>query len=919
MNNRLDHSRIFNAIKPTRLALAEMEPNQPIPGLQMLVDDFSLKDLGRGMLNHEQFCLVEALSTYEDDYEGVSEAKVHTSNLDNLVLSVSLKAYLKSKKTRHKSNLAFLTPPFSYSFPLMLAYHLILQHLAETISPNLNAKFPFGTGILIITDNIELYSHIGRTKIQNNHLWQYINTYEVKANKFKPFSFSNNQGYTMKHDGSLPWISLFRAVRHQLPENLEMTPQVIILDLLPFRHRKRAFELITWAKRFAQHVIVVAPLFDDIVYQNLKSTLESVIPVDTYTIMQLQQIFDLSDEGEQNPVTSSWSLTSSQPYLHVKDQIDIYHIKGVTSLDELVKEVERSLALTNNNDGSQILVFNKVRNLVNDMLSVPIPIELYERVREINGKPKLIDVIKATAKISAGAFDNKKLFDHLLPQLIRDVTALYELLISHPSSPRGEALLQILSKETGKKITIVVSNKYAAQELKIWIRMKTKLGAKDLEHVKVLTQDQWAVSHLNEIYLESTSIPDKVILVNPWKLKYLSSFFTHMKSSVTCIAYENEVNLYRYQINKVHSQNTHYIQDLIQGLLSIHKVDLSSLDLVKYKRTKANILPIKVNPIIPTDSNVHLEKQMIDMVFDDKVLFSMIGVNEDDEEIVELESSILSSVIEKVNEDSLALESLERISSVKIKGVFKNQDASYTWFVPTERFVKTIRDKTLDNLRPIELKPGETWVIFKQDQRRELFEIILKMSSNTMVMKWIEMNVAEWRDMVMILWRQFHRTGDFKKHTYEKILYAIQKHKGNVETIYTVANWINGDVSSVKYAENVRAVAEIIGESAYLEKWKTIHTAMRRLWNIHIKLGKVLGTIISDSATMAVNHHAPEWVDIGLDIKIPLDDILGSIQLIEIQSVETDKDYLVANTYTEIPMTEEMAQILEMKGLVSVV
>lgn len=915
MSNQLDYNRIFNAIKPTSLALAERASNLTLPGLQILVENFSLKDLGRGMLNHEQFCLVESLSTFEDDIEGVSEAKVLTSNLDNLVLSLSLKAYLKSKKTRHKCNLAFLTSPFSYSAPLLLAYHLILQHLAETVSPNLNAKFPIGTGILIISDNIELYSHIGRTNIQNNPLWQYINTYEVKANKFKPFSFSSNQSYDTKHDGTLPWISLFRAVRHQLPDDLEMTPQVIILDLLPFRHRKRAFELITWAKRFAQHVIVIAPLFDEVVYQNLKSTLDSVIPIDTYTTMYLQQIFDLSEKGEQNPVTASWSLSASQPYFHVKDQINVYQIKGVASLDELVKEIEQTLALTRNKDGSQHPVFTKVRNLVNDMLSLPIPIELYERLREINGKQKLIDVIKTIAKVPAGAFDNKKLFDHILPQLIRDVVALYDLLIGHQSSPRGEALLHILSIETSKKITIVVSNKYAAQELKIWIRIKMKLVAKELEHVRVLTQDQWARNHLNEIYLESSSIPDKVILVNPWKQKYLSSFFTHKKSSVVCISYQHEVSLYHYQIIKVHSQNTCYIQDLIQGLLSIHKVDLSLLSSVKSKKTNINILPIKVKPITPTDSFVHAKVETIDVLFDNRVLFSMIGVNEDNEEADELESSILSEVIEKVNQDSLARESLEQISSIKIKGNFKNQQKPFIWFVPTERFVKIVRDKTIANLRPIEMKSGETWVIFKQDQRRELFETILKLSSNTMVMKWIEMNVAEWRDMVTILWRQFHQKGDFKKNTYEKILYAIQKRRGNVETIYTIANWVNGDVSSVKFAENVRAVAEIIGESAYLEKWNTIHKAMRRLWNIHIKLGKVLGTIISESATKETNDS--EWVDIGLDIRLPIDDIMASIQMIEIQSVETDKDYLVASPYTEIPITEEMAQILEMKGLVS--
>lgn len=914
---RLDHKRILKDIRPTVLPLAKYDSVLSVPGLQTLLDNFSIKDLGRGMLNHDYFCLVEALALYSEEHEFIAKEKVNTSNLDNLLLSLSLKAYLKSKKTRHKCNLAFLIPPFSYSFALLIAYHLVLQHLAETISPELNAKFPPGTGILIVSDNIELYSHIGRTSIQNNHLWQYIKTYEIKANKFNPFSFSADPSFKKNYDGTLPWISLFRAVRHNLPEALEMAPQVIILDFLPHRHRNRASELIAWAKSLAQHVIVIAPLFDDNLYHSLKSGLDSVIPIENYTTMHLQQIFDLTNNGIKNAVTASWSLSASQPYFQSKGSFDIHQVKGVALLEEIVEEIEKTLLLTISKDGSQNQTFKKVKSLVNDMLSLPIPVELYERIRELNGKPKLIDIIKSTLKIPPGSYEEKKLFDHILPQLIRDVTSLYDLLISYSSSPKGEALLQLLPKDHNNKTTIIVSNKLAAQEIKIWIRMKMKLSAKDIEHVKVLTQNQWAKQHLNEIYNDANEIPNHVILVNPWSLKYLSSFFIHEKTTVSCIAYKYEVNLYRYQINRVYSQNNNYVEDLIHGFMSIHKTDLSSVA-INTKNPKININSINVKYMLPADTLNFKSKvvQSIDTLFDHTVLFSMIGVSED-EEFDQPELNILDDFNEKMLEDSQTNQTFEFLPCIKITGVFRDQDEPLVWFIPTGILIKIVKDKTLINLGSLELKQGDTWVIFKHDQRRELFDTILKMSSNTMIMKWIEMNVAEWRDMVALLWHQFHETNSFKKHTYEKILNAIQKHGGKVETTYTIANWINGDVSSVKYIENVRAVAEIIGESNYLDKWNTIHKAMRRLWNIHIKLGKVLGAIISDSAAKNASDFSSEWVDIGLDIKLPLDDIMASIQLIDIQSAELDKDYLVANAYTEIPITEKVVKLLEMKGLIN--
>ncbi|MEO3946214.1 DrmE family protein [Gorillibacterium sp. CAU 1737] len=915
MSKPLDRRHIISAIKPEKLELLgnKQESIISLPGLSAFVNDFSTKDFGRGMLNHDLFCLVEALFKCEDDLEEIFTAKVHTSKLDNLMLTLSLKAFLKSKKTRHKCNLAFFTPPFSYSFPLLLSYHLILQHVAESLSPELNAKFPAGTGILIISDNVELYSHIGRTSIQNNHLWHYINTYEVKANRFRPFSFSSDPKLKPKPDGTLPWISMFRAVRHQLPEKLDMIPQVIILDLLPFRHRSRASELLEWAKQFSQHVIVTAPLYDESLYQNIKGHLDLQIPLDAFTIQYLQEFFYLSEQRELDPITASWSLLSSQAYLLPKEKFDLYCIQGVASLIDLFEEIEHSLSLTTNKAGHQHPIFKRLKSFMNEMLSLPIPLEIYERARELNGKPKLIELIKNSLNVLPGGDEDRKLFEHLLPQLIRDITAFYELMYRHPSSPKGELLLQILPLEKHLQVTIVVANSFASQELKLWLRMQTKWTAKETENIRVVTQEQWAKSQLNEIYMDENSVPDHVILTSPWKLKYLSSFFTHAKSKVSCIAYAHEQNLYRYQINKVYSQNADYTQELIAGFSSIPKVDLSSVQPTTAKKPRIDIHEVKVKPIALTDSIESVPAASIESLFDEKVLLSMFGQQEDSD-IEELDSNIIREYNDITFEETIID---DRTACVKITGKIHHQDSPVIWFVPVEALIKVVKDKTLTNLSALAVKPGDTWVLLKENQRRELFETILKLSSNTMVMKWIEFNVMEWRDMLELLWRQFHKPNSYKKHTYEKIRRAIQEHGGNVETTYTIANWINGDVSSVKNPNNVRAVAKIIGESSYLEKWNTIYNAMRRLWNIHIKLGRVLGAIISESAAKAVEDFASEWVDIGLDIKLPLDDIMASIELVEVLTVDTEQDYFVPYVYAEKPITEHMVDAMIEKGLIT--
>ncbi|MFC4601815.1 DrmE family protein [Cohnella hongkongensis] len=914
MSKSLNTANILNAIRPDRLLISDSLQDLTLPGLLDFVNDFSYKDLGRGMLNHDLFCLVETLTTFENDEEGTTTAKVQTSDLDNILLSLSLKAFLKSKKTSHKCNLAFLTPPFSYSFPLMLSYHLILQHLAEKISPELSAKFPPGTGILIISDNIELYSHIGRTSIQSNQLWQYINTYEVKANRFKKFTFSKDTKHVQKNDGSLPWISLFRAVRRQLPEQLDMLPQVIIVDVQPLRHRKRIAELLEWAKKFAPHIIVIAPLFDDGVYQSIKKHMDLVIPIDSYGVDYLRQVFQLRDQIELNPVTASWSLSASQSYIQLKDSIDVYLLKGVNALEELVKEIDESLSITRHKDGQQHPVFRKLKSLVNDMLSLPVPLEIYEQVREINGKSKLLDIVKATLKVTSEEEADRKLIAHILPQLVRDIVALYELLYGHPRTPKGEALLRLLHTIRNEQVTVVVANNFAAQELKLWIRMQTKWTAKEAEYISVITQDQWAKNQLKEIYLEDNKAPDHVVLLSPWKLKYIGAFFIHAKSKVSCISYEHEINLYRYQINKAFGQNNGYIEDLIHSLLSIPKVDLTSLRPLPTKRTNVFVRTINVKPMNASDFVASESFTSIDTLFEDEMLLGMLGEQEEQEIDEDDDNSVIPILSDMHIEDTVVG---DRIICVKITGKTSHQnDNQLVWFVPSEVPLKIVKKSTLESMSPLAAKPGDSWIILKKNQRRELFETILKLSSNTMIMKWIEFNVAEWRDMLNLLWNHFHKPHNFKKHTYESIRKAIQEHGGNVETTYTIANWINGDVSSVKNAANVRAVAKIIGEQGYLEKWKTIYKAMRRLWNIHIQLGQVLGVVISDIAAQAATDYASEWVEVGKDIKLPLDDIMASIELVEILKVESEKDYHVPSTYIEKAITEQMAVKLIKKGLI---
>lgn len=155
----------------------------------------SSMDFGRGMLNHQKYCLYESLDSFESI---VKTEKVEPSDIDNIILTTSLKAFSLSKKEENKGDILYSIPSFSYGFPLLLSYHLILQHVVGSLSSEIGVRFNKNSGILILTDNIELLSHIWRTSIDNTFLRDYIKIYTVEAEKFKTFTFNENKSKKKK-------------------------------------------------------------------------------------------------------------------------------------------------------------------------------------------------------------------------------------------------------------------------------------------------------------------------------------------------------------------------------------------------------------------------------------------------------------------------------------------------------------------------------------------------------------------------------------------------------------------------------------------------------------------------------------------------------------------------------------------------
>lgn len=917
--NDTERRKALSCIVPEKLGTNRWNNSNPA---YERIAEVANSDWGRGLLNSGKYCFTETIPLLDElNCLKNESAKVRTSSIDSIITAISLKAFSKSYDIAHSGDYALLIPPMSYGYPLLIAYHLILQHLAISLGADTicETKFSNDSGIMIITDNFELLSRVWRTSISNVFLRKFINTYTLKAGKFKKFQpEDNDKRKKYEDDGTLPWLCLFRAVRYLLPDQLEKRAQVIIIDLLPYRHRKRTKDLLEWAKGNSDHVIVTAPLHDDCTYSSIRGTLPNILAFDRFVVGDMFNYFGFDSVNKtSNRITNAWSLSASIPYLSYSlPNFTVIKIAGIDRLEECITEAYKILSRAYNKEGIQSKAFRRLTSIFFDIIGLPIDINWYERVRLNYNKTRINDLINSCTKIPGASFEEDQIQKDLLPHAVESVRKIYDLLCNEQNTPRGEVLCSIIQKNIEKRLLVIVANKVIATEIKVWIRSKIGISAKSLMNITVISQDEWAKRQLNNLYDDQSNYPEILVLTNLWSEKYLSSFYIHPETQVVCICLNYEVRLVKNQLAKVYLPNENYIMDFMMSLQNILEVDNKvKLDAKNDISDNIKVEEFKLLASVYTsEKNSNTKNSNLDELFGQDVFMSMLNNDEMDE----TEGVLEDLSIAKISMDLDIID--EKVSCMKVRGINRTSGGHLNFLFSQYNTIQVVRlgVDEVENLKPIELQPGDYWIKLKQNEKKELFDSILEMSSNTMTMQWINMNVQEWKEMMRILWGNYYTESMPKKYAYERILDDLRKNGGCIETAYSIKNWIQGDVSSVKDERNVLAVGRIIGESHYLDRIKIIHKAMKQLWNIHLSLGRKLANIISRYAVMKQVDHSllPEWVEVGNDIRIPVQDILNAIELVQIDDVDKETDYITYTRLTELPIADDVFKHLIERGLI---
>ncbi|KRW90687.1 hypothetical protein SD51_13310 [Alicyclobacillus tengchongensis] len=913
---RFDRSKVIQNIQPSPLLHRESSRDWAN------IVDFSQLDFGRGMLTHPKYCIRESLLSHDPSLPPV-DAPVSLTGLDNFLLTFSLKAYLRSRAVPHAGNWILGLPPYSHSYALLLAYHLIMNHVSSSLANYEIGRFEPETGVLIVTDNIEVASNIWRANVNGAFLHDYLPVFSLEAGEFKLLQHAGTSKVRTSRDavdGSLPWLGLFRAYRHEIPQSLPHRPAVIILDFLPFRHRKRFVDIVAWANQMADHVIAITPRYDDS-FKIGKTLFPYVLPIDSHSINTLEEAVDLRlHEAHVEPVTASLSLQGSLPYL-LNMNPDL-HICRFDFGDVFESLLNKTFGLINQ---INVTFATKPRSIeflywvLLDLLSLTVPLEWYERTKRAQGEKTLLDRIESAKKIWSDDLEERAITRFLVPQLVGHVEQIYQMLLNYSSSTRGEVLEEVLIEhlESNRRAIVVVGDDVNASEFKFWLRYRRRLSLNDLNDISVLTQRTLAKEQLRTIYQDHVEVPRTWVVSGVWRRKYVGSFYIPNGSSLFMVSAAYEESIARQQLIQRFEADNETAEKMFNSLSNLFSLD-STADKTKSLPGSVNI-NTKTYSVSPVERKFRAAESAAEPQLNLSPIMGVEVLRElvlsDHEEVFEDQQARSPQVLWNESDTLDEILSCLRLQSISLGD---NND-QYNFFTVDGTPLKVIKagGNEVEQMTPLELQTGDIWVRVKQPQRHELFQTVLESASNTMTMMWLQTNLEEWKEMLRIVWAKFSVGSYSRKNTYEKIAAKVRASGGTRVHWLTIKTWMTGEVTSVRDEVNVHAIALLTEDERFIGRHIQIYAAMRKLWTIHIQLGKHLGKLIMQQATRGLENTPTEsWIDLGEGIRIPVEDIIEVIDLHQIQFVERDTVYEVQSRYTNFGFSDSEVNTLLSRGLI---
>jgi len=798
------------------------------------------------------------------------QAVVMPTPVDEVAL-LSFFRYLQASPS--ESILAFMVAPEATAFSLLLGFSVLLQAVLNGVLEKFGyfpsgVTIPPGAGVLLISANQELTSRILRTHYGEEYLGVIYEILRMQTDgKMVPLDKA------FKSASDAPWFASFSASRLELPTQLARTPSIVIVDLLPLRHRRRVGQLMEWIHTVAPTArrVVVAPEGDPEVDEWLTQNGALVCHLGVAPPDQVALAMGRLQTPRVDPLTAAWGHSRSAG----SEPIYLIHVlAGLHDLETRFKETFDLIAATRHERYGIPNPMRRLHWIATDLKDLASPLGYYEMVTKHEGSVRdTITRIRRSVPINDW---ERQIFSTTLLCVADTLLSIYDYLAKRKLPPKAVVLKRLVdeieSTSTGN-ILILTPNRVAAKAISNWLDIEMSSFPERLSRIKVLAFQDYVQE--KQLTLTDPAVPDHVIISAPIPRRHVSLLYGRLGKHLHFLVYPSERRLVQYALEQAHRNREVWSRSWIDTLCHLYG-GLSSPELST------------VMPRLSVQERIHrfvdhqgTQETTIELINEEDLDIQALmrlwqeveGELEDDEERVM--PSVTHRFVTTNAEDCVKAVCVELVSGARL--LLAHDQV-------TQIYSKT--EGELVNRTPDQITSEDVVVSIKSDAMRDLFQEVLRGVGRTPVMIALQGHMEQWGN---ILRKLYNKYAD-KRDPYLEIMRSIRAHGGQIQSVQSVRNWIRGRTLFLQDKRNVLAVCKAADVHDPKRSAEMIYKSMQHLWNFRRALGRKLGQLIRSQVSSVLDPGAPidTIVEAPGGVRLSLGDLADAIEVHEVARVNSN-------------------------------
>jgi hypothetical protein len=668
-----------------------------------------------------------------------------------------------------------------------------------------------------------------------------------------------------------------------LPKRIEFNPALTILDVRYGHWTRRTYDLAKWASALEEHMGVVAlyTIGDPEVHASLSEARYVDLPIDHVAIETCATRAARALRSQSNS-SIEWTLSEAPGGLarrHI-----IIDVSDCAEVERLLADLAQLLDQYQSSDNLDLQRANWVLAVLRQM---PVPIVWYEEAARSLGRATLKRLIERLGSLSR----DERQTGAVVQTVRMGLQRLYERI--EQANPRAETIrrqLEELSRITPTAdLLVLVRDRTVERALRNWLSVDAFPGADWPSRMTVLAC---------AAFVRSATRRFGAALVNgafPRRYRWIAG--ASLAAEVRFVAYEQEARFIEAQLLDIYGapairkravRRSQALTGVASGLEMDEKADVMLPDL--------QLLRVVTRP--PLDGATEEKARKLHTVTREELAREWTQMQEARAaKIAEAEAKTPIG-FEDPGEDEAPGSSDssesgygsegEASDCLRIDLVSRTRGSGVMW-LPPEHLVEFIRpDEGDDILRNVcrSLRAGDVVLRVDEEGRASVFDHVVELAEGQPEMQYLSRWRQAWRAAVEGMAAKY-RAG--QRIDYRRLLEALQRAGAPIESELAVRLWVEEIVIGPLSVASIIAVGRISGVEVLVSQSNQFDDAFRRIRSIRRSIGRRLSSIVRKSFVRQAGA-VPEapFDDLDDRLKVPLEELLETIDLAEVESVSSD-------------------------------